>query len=531
MTQNRPVLSRFDFIFWLIMLVATFLLFYGLDHRPFWQDEAETACLAKNVLQYGVPKAFDGVNLISQEQGKEFNTDYLWRWSPWLQIYVAAAAFRLGGLTTEAGRFPFALAGLACIAMVYLLIKQRFGDLAWARLAAALLTFSVPFLLFSRQCRYYSLGMLLALLILYAFGRNWQSKITPAALLVGSLVLMFHTNYLLFFSYTIPLFLVAILLYRQEMSLRRTILLALSTFILLIPFFFFYRIEQQSGMIDITLIPGKFIRVFADLFQFMIPLPLVVFFIWRWRKFLINRTKPPEAADERFALFLFLVILGNVVFLSISPQYYHRYVIHLYPLCMILLAWLCVKVGRRIKFAGIILGFLLIFTNYLYIVPMDLLLIPNRPKHNDIYMLTSPNIPIKLYLTELFSNYPDINRGLIQFFQTRSKRGDTILATYSDLPLQFYTSFKIMGGLQGRPLEAERSPDWVVYLKRYTKSGQTTINNPVKFIQNNLKLNMDYERIKLPYPDDYYGNRPDPYFHHFVIPTNLPGYIEIYQKK
>ena len=177
---------------------------------------------------------------------------------------------------------------------------------------------------------------------------------------------------------------------------------------------------------------------------------------------------------------------------------------------MILLSWLCVKVGRRIKYAGIILGFLLIFTNYLYIVPMDLLLIPNRQTSNDIYMLTSPNIPIKLYLTELFSNYPDINRGLIQFFKTRSKQGDTILSIYGDLPLQFYTSFKIIGGLQGRPLQAGKSPDWVVYLKRYTKSRQTTINDPVIFIQNNLKLNMDYERIKLPYPNDYSGNRPRP---------------------
>ena len=285
------------------MLVASFLLFYGLDHRPFWQDEAETACLSKNVLTIWGPKAFDGVNLISQEQGKEFNADYLWRWSPWLQIYMASVAFRLGGPTTEAGAFPRpGRTGLHCHGLSLDQTTIRRPGLGTC-LAAALLTFSVPFLLFSRQCRYYSLGMLLALLILYAFGRNWQSKITPAALLVGSLVLMFHTNYLLFFSYTIPLFLAAILLYRQEIPLRRTTLLALSTIILLIPFFFFYRIGQQSGMIDITLIPGTFIRVFADLFQFMIPLPLVVFLSRRWRKFLINRAKPPEAAGMKGLLF------------------------------------------------------------------------------------------------------------------------------------------------------------------------------------------------------------------------------------
>ena len=99
----------------IILALAAFLLLFHLDQRPFWQDEAETACLAHNVLKYGVPRAYDGVNFISQEDGHEFDQDFLWRWSPWLQIYVAAAAFRLGGPTTYAGRLPFALMGLACV--------------------------------------------------------------------------------------------------------------------------------------------------------------------------------------------------------------------------------------------------------------------------------------------------------------------------------------------------------------------------------------------------------------------------------
>ena len=57
----------------IILALAAFLLLFGLDNRPFWQDEAETAGLAKNVLKYGVPRAYDGVNIISQEQGREFD--------------------------------------------------------------------------------------------------------------------------------------------------------------------------------------------------------------------------------------------------------------------------------------------------------------------------------------------------------------------------------------------------------------------------------------------------------------------------
>ena len=71
---------------------------------------------------------------------------------------------------------------------------------------------------------------------------------------------------------------------------------------------------------------------------------------------------------------------------------------------------------------------------------MDWLRIVNRPMVNDRHMLTYPNLPLKLFLTELFSGYPDVNRNLIQFFQTHARPGDIILTTYGDLPLQFYTS-------------------------------------------------------------------------------------------
>ena len=169
----------------IILALGAFLLLYHLDHRPFWQDEAETAVLAKRVLTYGVPRAYDGVNLVSQEAGREYGPNYLWRWSPWLQIYVAAGAFRLGGLTTYAGRLPFALLGLGCIFLVYLMVRHNFRDPAWALMAAALLACSVPFLLYARQCRYYSLGAFLSLVSLYAFREKWQSKTLPGSPVVS----------------------------------------------------------------------------------------------------------------------------------------------------------------------------------------------------------------------------------------------------------------------------------------------------------------------------------------------------------
>ena len=56
-----------------------------------------------------------------------------------------------------------------------------------------------------------------------------------------------------------------------------------------------------------------------------------------------------------------------------------RYLVHLYPLCAIIVAWIILKVWRYDKISGVLLAFLLCFTNWLYLIPMDWLQIINRP--------------------------------------------------------------------------------------------------------------------------------------------------------
>jgi hypothetical protein len=50
-----------------LLLLAALLIFANLDDRRLWDDEAETALLAQSTLRFGVPVAWDGVILISQE--------------------------------------------------------------------------------------------------------------------------------------------------------------------------------------------------------------------------------------------------------------------------------------------------------------------------------------------------------------------------------------------------------------------------------------------------------------------------------
>src|SRR5439155_11443398 len=43
-----------------VVLVSALLIFFSLDNRMLWMDEAETALLGRSILAHGVPTAFDG---------------------------------------------------------------------------------------------------------------------------------------------------------------------------------------------------------------------------------------------------------------------------------------------------------------------------------------------------------------------------------------------------------------------------------------------------------------------------------------
>lgn len=68
-----------------ILFLGSILIFPNLGSMYLYIDEVGTAMLAKNVLKYGYPTAWDGKNLIAQQEEGEFNRDHIWTLHPWLQ--------------------------------------------------------------------------------------------------------------------------------------------------------------------------------------------------------------------------------------------------------------------------------------------------------------------------------------------------------------------------------------------------------------------------------------------------------------
>ena len=66
--------------------------------------------------------------------------------------------------------------------------------------------------------------------------------------------------------------------------------------------------------------------------MFLIPLPVALALVWRWRRFATHWERPADAR-ERFALFGAVLIVLSLLLLALVPQRFFRYIAHLIPLC------------------------------------------------------------------------------------------------------------------------------------------------------------------------------------------------------
>src|SRR5436853_2374370 len=178
--------------FALLAALALALLLVNVGSGYLWADEGDTAVLASNILKFGVPKAWDGVTFMDSDFGARESDQLVMVSSPWVQYYVAAASFALFGQNTFAARLPFALAGWMSILFVYFFV-WRITVNRWAGFcAAALLVSSVQFLLYCRQCRYYSLSILLTCGLIWIFFRMKSAR--QCVLFAVVAILLFHTH-------------------------------------------------------------------------------------------------------------------------------------------------------------------------------------------------------------------------------------------------------------------------------------------------------------------------------------------------
>jgi hypothetical protein len=507
------------------------LCFWGLGDRVLWQDEAETAVLAKNVLKSGWPGAWDGKNIVSQERWREFGTDFIWRWSGWLQIYLAAISFKVLGTTTFSARFPFALFGALTPFLTFLFVRRSFKNEPLALLAMAILVFSIPFILFERQCRYYPLLSVLVVVANIAVLGILNNRKWAYPCYVISMLLFMQANHLNLIFFACAIFLSSVVIFRDINFFKRFLITNIVTVFLILPSAAWqYHLFNQAEMLNLFEFTHNIEMAFSDTLTFFLPLPVMLIFVASLvYTFFRSRTL---SESDKIAAFIGVQVLLYLSSISISPQYFTRYLVCLIPLFAILCAIGCLRIIGLAPFGGFLLAGMVIFTNWMNIYPMQILGIANWSETVGRQSLPFPNVPLILYLNELNTKYRGPDEGLVAFFKARNNPSESIMLTYGALPLMFYTDFNVIDGMGNNCAPNEFKPDWLV-VRRDTRFWGAPVLQTLwthNFIDLNIDLG-DYEPITIPYADHKHGNRSDPRYHRFYNDVHPGNMLTIYKKK
>ncbi len=459
----------------LILLVASALILLNLGNIYLWQDEAQTACIAKTVLTHGVPLGYDGLNYFSQQGGAEYGKGYVWRWHTWLPFYVLAGFFALFGTSTFVCRLPFALAGIGTVLLAYYLGRSLWHRRSAGVWAAALLLVNVPFLLLVRQCRYYSLTALFALGALYAYSEMLKGRRGASAVFVLSFCLLFHTFYVYCPALLVSVVIHSAIYHRDK--LKRVLLVSTIAAAINVPWMIYvssvYGAVHNHRHLIPLLITGFSRQTALQVFTPMLLLSALAA-AWAWVRTGRRPVMASEAQRNVVLLVLFIIaVIGVLTFTS--PYPFFRYLAPVIPAALLISALILDSTARvsRIFGLGILIGM--------------------------AFYLRMPD-----YLYEITHDYNGGIEGIVTYLNKNAGRHDTVAVTHEELPIAFYTGLKVYGPLSGEDYTPANEADWFV-IRKWIGSNE---RNLYSYLRDNASWD-EYEAIRIEYPDTWYENREE----------------------
>jgi len=522
--KNDPQTTSFITyaILFLLLAIGAILLFYNLNNYYLWSDEGETACYAKNILKFGLPYSYDGRNAFV------LNKSMLPVLEPWFVLYAAALSLKLFG---ESGiRMLFAFFGLAAMVMQYIFVCRFYNNRKLALINLLLLATCVQYLLFARQCRYYSIVMLLAPAIGYFYltykDRWWE--VLAAALLF---TIFFFSNYIIAVSFLISLA-VSLFLFDNRSK-------AVSFFLKPLPIMavvcgcFFYWLFQKGWMDANPYLfrnahPATFLKMiwlyFKDynllqLLPFGILSFLAIFWIWE----AAQQKESFMKTNGKTVSMLFFILTYTVIIsvLSTAPvQDNHsaiRYATAIFPFLLLIQAAFVEKIYDLRKWAAYVLLLVLVCTNLFSFLPMRSYLVEFAEEH--------------------FRSFDNSTKVAVKFLENAVRQDDLI---YIAQPLmtgsmEFYLGDKLrfcsiaeVKDEAALPEAIRRNPyiysfnahpKWIVFFGSLIKP------ETKRFLQN-IKIS-DYRIYFMPVLG-YDLSRPEIYWHSFVPITKFPPEDSLY---
>jgi hypothetical protein len=413
-----------------LTFLSSILLLTNLDRSLLWQDEGETACVAKTILEHGVPMGYDSINSFSQQNGRELSETGIWKLHPWFQFYWLAPFLAVMNHDTFTARFPFVVLGIASVLLMFTFFKRLNHSNKEALFAALILMLSEFFLLSTRQARYYSpvhfftlLGLIGVVPLLSNKEHSLKSQATVAIGILG----LFVSHYLFAITF-IGACVTYLLIKKDKHSLKKLSIPILLTLIMCLPYVYwlmdtpygsnFFDTLSINTLTDKLLQFGKYTLTYV--FHIVWIGPLV------WILFKRNHVKKDHV---NLILFSSVLIILNWLALSIlSKEFSPRYTSGLIVFSALIISVIFIQAydSKRLVF----------------VIMIPLFLWQNNTFNYVRY--------------ELLSEYNGPVRGMTFFLQNEATSNDTILIPYGDLPVKYYLpDLKIISSYDGRLVQSE----------------------------------------------------------------------------
>ncbi len=515
-----------------LTVVACPAILPNLADRCLWADEAEAGLLARAILRTGLPRTWDGRLFTTTFYGHESTDSMLWQWHPWGSFYLAAVGLALAGDSPLGARLPMALLGCASIGLTYVVARRLVQDRWAACLAAVLLLTTVQYLLMMRQCRYYAMLPVGALIAVWGYAELSRRRglIALAAAMIG----LFHSNYVTFFCVGAGLGLHALMRRRDRATWIRLGLAAAVALVPTAPWFFAVGLHRSAGTLNALgyhrdPIATSLIKQFFVVNQFVCPwLVTAVLIVWALRR------KLQVGGAYGLVLCLTVPVMTVVpVLLWAGP----RYLIHLIPFGAIVVAAGLRELYLRNDLAGNIGAIVAGVTNLLPSILCGVLPSSVGTTWLDGDFATGPGAVHQAmlksewagYVEELRTPFVGHNEAIARFLLKNSHPDDRVYVPYEGLSLMFATGRRCAGLLKE---DARRRPgwerlpdylfdpdaaDWLVIRPAWKPlEGYDAIVHRWEERAKRVGGRLEFHYLQV--PDIGWGNRPELRYHYFTSP-------------
>ena len=553
----NPTLKRIaalhHIILFIILVCSGYLIFKNLGSAALWDDEAATAIVARNFLKTGQFTAWDGRNLFATRNGTSLQMDLIDHAQP-VQCALTALSFFLFGESTFAARLPMAIIGLFAVILLYATLRRETPEYpAFALYATAVLGLVPEYILYYRNCRYFSVVCFAALLTFFAY-RNfirrpdakWAAATTAAA------IALYYSHFQICLAFLIPLAAIHLLFEQKRLPEKHWFLVAAGCFAFVLatlPYTVFHHLWERPDLPSVASLADRAtiaLWYLQDSFGSGIaPWALVVTTLVMLMMRAYNSRISRIVMQSLFIVVVHIVILSLTSMQGTAKEYplaNIRYCVACFPFTAILAAGIVHRVHQKNRFVAPALALLLIGSNLAYCLPWK----------NAKYQFPHPLVysPLFEYIKEIHHPFHTGIGSAAEFLLKNGQKDETFYTVpdYFNAPLQFYVGSKMinscgldtttrLGAQRMRSLspylfKEEIFPDWLV-LFGMSKLSQEAVQyfsraidsqgTPVTHVYEDL-FNIPINCVQL--------NRPEIFLHHFgeIADTNPRDNVLLFHK-